>query len=205
MLLALLLGVIAFLRRRVDWGTGWMWPVPTLRTKDGATYEAVISDGVGTPRGELVHRGVDIMYRRRSLSDRPEYKPGTPDGTKMFFAPRSVIPIVAAKDGVIWSASKTPRGWSVVIDHGKPFASYYTHMVALSVAPHANGKNTLTGKPTPIKAGTVIGLMGSDPMDSAKLVHLHFSVAHSGVPESAAVDPADAMKTWPRPPTVITV
>lgn len=202
MLFALLIGALAFLKRTVNWGTGWMWPVPTLQTKDGARYEAVISDGVGSPRGDQLHRGVDIMYRRKSVNDRPEYKTGS---TRLFFAPPNMVPVVAAKDGVIWSAGKTPRGWSVVIDHGKPFATYYTHMVALAVAPHANGKNTLTGKPTRIKAGDVIGLMGADPMDKSKTVHLHFSVAHNGPPESAAVDPADEMKTWPRPPTVFEV
>lgn len=199
MLLALLVGLLAFLRRRVEWGAGWMWPLPNLRTKDGTEYEAVISDTVGSPRGDGVHRGVDIMYRRRSASDRPEYQPGTPNGTKVFFAPQGV-PVSAAKDGKIWSAYKTPRGWTVVIDHGQPFATYYTHLSALAVAPHANGKN-LAGKPTFVRAGDVIGLMGSDPMDKAKLIHLHFSVAHGGPPEKDAVDPEPEMHSWPRPAT----
>lgn len=201
LVIALLVGIIAFLRRRVEWGTGWMWPVPNLLTKDGILYKATITDEPGTPRGEDVHRGVDIMYERRSKADRPEFKPGTSSGTPKFFAPSNMVPVVAAKDGTIWSASKEPTGWTVVIDHGKPFATYYTHLVALAVAPHANGKNTATGKPTHVRAGDVIGVMGWSPRDAQKLTHLHFSVAHNGPPEGAAVDPSEAMRTWDRPPT----
>ncbi len=197
MLFGLIIAALAFLRRRIEWGTGWMWPVPTLRLKDGVTYSAVISDGVGSPRGELLHRGVDIMFRRRNKGDRPEYASGTVQGTPLFFAPQ-LTPIVAARDGKIWSAGKTPRGWSVVIDHGKPFATYYTHMAALAIAPHVSGKSIATGKPTFVRAGDVIGVMGGDPMDPRHLVHLHFSVAHNGPPESAAVDPQEAMQTWQR-------
>jgi hypothetical protein len=204
MLLALLVGALAFLRRKVEWGTGWMWPVPSFQAKDGTLYEAVISDGIGTPRPHGVHRGVDIMFRRRSRTDRPEYPDKSASGSPMHFAPPG-IPVVAARDGTIWSAGKTPRGWSVVINHGRPFATYYTHLVALAVAPHADGKSVGTGKVTHIRAGDVIGLMGADPMDASKLRHLHFSVAHDGPPESAAVDPADAMRTWSRPPTVFKV
>jgi murein DD-endopeptidase MepM/ murein hydrolase activator NlpD len=202
MFLLLLVGVLAFLRRRVEWGAGWVWPVPTLQTKDGVMYPAVISDGVGSPRGAGVHRGVDIMYKRRSQADRPEFRA---HGTRMFFAPTGMVPILAAHDGTIWSAGQTPRGWTVVLDHGKPFASYYTHMTALAVAPHARGKNTVTGEPTQVRAGDVIGLMGFDPMDKSQTTHLHFSVAHDGPPEQNAVDPADAMATWPRSATVFTL
>ncbi len=205
MLLALIVGAIALLRRRVEWGAGWVWPVPTLRMmSDGEIYPAVISDGVGSPRGAGIHRGVDIMYRRKILGGRGEYPPGTSSGSKMHFAP-PLVPILAARDGTIWSAARTARGWSVVIDHGKPFATYYTHLEALSVAPHANGRNTVTGKPTRVRAGDVIGVMGHDPLDPAKLRHLHFSVAHDGPPESHAVDPAEAMRTWQRTPKTFDV
>lgn len=200
MLLLLLVGVLAMLRRRVEWGDprSWMFPVPTLRTKDGTLYSAVISDGVGSPRGESVHRGVDIMYRRRTLADRPEFRA---HGTPHYFAPTGMVPIVAARDGVIWFAGNTPRGWTVVLDHGKPFATYYTHMTALAVAPHTRGK-TASGETTTVRAGDVIGLMGFDPMDKSQTTHLHFSVAYEGPPESHAVDPEAEMAKWPRPPKI---
>lgn len=190
---------LAFLRRRVEWGAGWVWPVPSFRAKDGTVYDAVISSGIGTPRGAGLHRGVDVMYRRRSRSDRPEYKPKTSDGSPMHFAP-PLTPVVAARDGVIWSASKTPRGWSVVIDHGKPFATYYTHLDHLAWPDaFANGRSVATGARKRVKAGDVIGSMGADPQDKAKLRHLHFAVWHGGT-DSHAVDPEPAMREWARVP-----
>lgn len=192
------LAALAFLRRKVDWGTGWVWPVPNIRTPDGVLYQAVISDGVGSPRGDQLHRGVDIMYARRSLVDRiADYPSGHKDahgftmGTPRFFAPE--VPIVAARDGTIWSAGNTPRGWTVVIDHGKPFATYYTHMSRLEFPDKHPGPGGVE-----VKAGDVIGWMGGDPMEKTHLRHLHFSVAHDGIPERDAVDPAPSMKTWPR-------
>lgn len=200
-MLLLLFGLLAFLRRKVEWGTGWVWPVPSIRTRDGSLYHAVISDGVGSSRGAgRIHRGVDIMFKRKSPADRPEFRSGTTDGTPLFFAPQ--VPIVAAREGTIWSAGKTPYGWSVVIDHGRPFATYYTHMVALSVAPHERGKSVINGQVTKVKAGDVIGVMGFSPTDAQKLRHLHFSVAYDGPPESHAVDPEEAMREWARPRTV---
>ena len=198
---------LASLRRRVDWGTGWMWPVPTLKTADGARYLAVITDGVGSPRGADLHHGVDIMYARRTPTDRPEYGRkavnGVVNGTPGFFAPRGT-PIVAARSGTVWSSGKTPRGGTVVIDHGKPFATYYTHMQLLAFPDHANGRRvnqadaTEPGPVTHVNAGDIIGWMGADPMDAGHLRHLHFEVWHNGTTDKA-VDPAPEMPHWSRP------
>lgn len=198
MLFGLVIGALAFLRRRVDWGSGWVWPVPTMRL-NGITYQPVISDGPGSPRSNgTIHRGVDIMYRRRSATDVPQYANGSASGSPWHFAPERT-PVLAAKDGKLWSAGLTPRGWSVVIDHGKPFATYYTHMDALNVPAAAGGKARASGKPVAVKAGDVIGWMGGDPLDGRRehLRHLHFAVWHNGTDENA-VDPSDAMKLWPR-------
>jgi murein DD-endopeptidase MepM/ murein hydrolase activator NlpD len=187
------------LRRRIEWPKeGWLWPVPGLKSYDGELYDAVISDGVGTARpGGQEHRGVDILYQRKGRTDRPEYKPGTSDGTSGFFAPRNT-PIIAARGGIVWSVSNTPRGWSVVLDHGKPWATYYTHLESSSLPEHRNGVS-VSGKVTAIKAGDIVGYMGADPMDPSHLRHLHFAVWNGGGEESA-VDPEDAMRTWPRAP-----
>lgn len=201
MLFALLLGALAFLQRRIAWGTGWVWPVPSYKSKDGITYPAVITDGIGTPRGPGIHKGVDVMFKRRARSDRPEFKAGTSDGTPLFFAPPGAL-VVAAKDGVVWFAGKTSRGYAVVIDHGKPFATFYTHLAApagVLAGDHASGRSALTGKPTHVKAGDVIGIMGFDPLDKQKLRHLHFEVWHGG-PSTHAVDPEPAMRAWSRVP-----
>lgn len=191
-----IIAALAFLRRRVDWGSGWLWPVPSMRL-DGVKYDAVISDAAGSPRpGGKLHHGVDIMYRRRTAEDALQYAPRTSDGSPMHFAPQGT-PIVAAKDGKIWSAGLTPTGWSVVIDHGRPFATYYTHMERINVPAAAAGRSSASGKVIPIRAGDVIGYMGWDPQDKRKLRHLHFAVWHNGTDENA-VDPSDAMRTWPR-------
>lgn len=200
MLFAAIAAALAFLRRKVDWGTGWVWPVPNLRTADGKLYEAVISDGVGSPRpGGALHRGVDIFYQRKSATDRREYKPGTAQGTPMFFMPGpGVIPVLAARDGKIWSSGLTERGWTIVIDHGKPFATYYTHMARSEFPDIASGVIKGTQVSVPVKAGDLIGWIGGDPLEKTHLNHLHFSVAHDGIPERDAVDPAPSMKTWTR-------
>lgn len=207
MLLFLALATLGSLRRRVTWGTGWVWPVPTLKMPDGKVYQAVITDGVGSPRGSGIHHGVDIMYQRRNAADRPEYGQkavnGTKNGTPRFFAPPRT-PIVAAKAGAIWSSAKTARGGTVVIDHGKPFATYYTHIELLAFPEHANGRRvnqadaTEPGPVTHVNAGDIIGWMGADPLDGERLRHLHFEVWHGGA-SNKAVDPAPEMAHWPRP------
>lgn len=202
-MLAFAFATLASLRRKVEWGSGWMWPVPTLKTADGIRYLAVISDGVGSPRGSQLHHGVDIMYARRDAKDRPEYtrKPvnGVVNGTPGFFAPRGT-PIVAARAGTIWSSGKTTRGGTVVIDHGKPFATYYTHMATLAFPDHhAGAPDSNPGATTHVNAGDIIGWMGADPMDAGHLRHLHFEVWHKGT-TNEAVDPAPEMAHWPRPP-----
>jgi murein DD-endopeptidase MepM/ murein hydrolase activator NlpD len=192
-----MVAALVLVRRRIDWGAGWVWPVPPMRTKDGVRYVPVITSRFGEPRpGGAIHRGVDIFYPRRNREDRPEYRAGTSQGSKNFFAPTGT-PILAAKDGLIWSAGKTPRGGTIVIDHGKPFATYYTHMTHVEFPDVVGGYVKGTKKRAPVKAGAVIGWMGFDPLDASKQNHLHFSVAFEGPPESAAIDPENAMRTWP--------
>ena len=136
------------------------------------------------------------MYRRKSIADRPEYRAGTSDGSTMYFAPPNT-PILAAKDGRVWSVQKTPRGWAVVIDHGKPWATFYQHLERVDLEPHAHGKSQ-SGIATTVKAGDMIGTMGFDPLDSAKLRHLHFAPWYEGHGDSAVVDPAGEIANWRR-------
>lgn len=189
-----LLGLAAVLsgkRSALPWGDGWMWPVPPARYPDGVTYAPVISQEYR----QASHAGVDIMYRRRTTQDRPEVPPG-PDGTPRYFAPPGT-PVVAARDGIVWSVDRSPRGWQVVIDHGKPWATYYQHLASVKLAPHAAGKPTAGGPPTVIRAGEQIGNMGGDPLDAPQhLRHLHFAVWFNGAGDAASVDPAGAMASW---------
>ena len=194
-----LLGVVLLTSRRrppvVDPGPGWLWPVPGIHA--GAVYyPPTVSDGIGTPRpGGRLHAGVDVMYRRKTVDDRPELPSGTAGGSPWHFAPADV-PVVAARAGKVWSVKATPRGIAVVLDHGKPWASFYQHLASTVLPEHAGGLNVATGKPTLLKQGDIIGAMGGDPLDDAKLRHLHFEIWRGGAGPGYEIDPAAAMRQW---------
>jgi len=196
LLAALALGVLLVGSVRLEWGDGWQWPLPAVRV-DGRTYPAVISDGLGSPRpGGRRHDGVDVDYQRSSRSDLvARYPPGTSSGTRGFFAPPGV-PVLAARDGRVWSCARTSRGIMVVIDHGAPWATLYQHLDSTTLSRHARGLDVATGSPTLVRRGDVLGTMGGDPMQGSRAFrHLHFETHHG----TKAVDPSSVMATWPRP------
>jgi Peptidase family M23 len=160
----------------------WVWPVPITRGR-----MPVVSSGWGSPRGDRQHEGVDIMFRR--VPSDP-YPVGSPNGSKLFVMPEDVL-AVAASEGKVWSAGRTPRGFSVVIDHGEHVkaATYYTHMDTLLVKPTARGRSGER-----VKAGQPLGIVGADPMDARHLKHLHFALWAGG--PSDAVDAEPLMKAW---------
>ncbi len=189
----LALGVLVFTRKRVTWGDGWMWPVPPI-VVGGVRFNPVISSGFGW-RGSQQHPGADIVFSRRTPQDLiAQYPSGTPNGGRGWFAPPGV-PIVAARAGKVWSVAKTSKGWAVVLDHSKPFTTFYTHMEGVALPLHASGKNVNTGTATHVEAGQVIGFMGWSPEDAERVRHLHFEVWHGGAADSA-VDAATAMREW---------
>lgn len=179
----------------IPWGAGWQWPVPDAVIA-GDRYPAVISNGFSSGP----HYGVDIMFRRKTLMDQAQYSPGSSNGSTSYFAPPGT-PIVAAKDARVWSVQKSPRGWSVVLDHGQPFATFYQHLERVDLELHVNGLPVGGKVPTHVKAGDMLGTMGADPLDGAHLRHLHFAVWYKGAGDNASVNPAGAMVTWKRPPT----
>ena len=158
----------------------WVWPVGVWMGR-----KPEISDGFqGTrrsPSGERRrHGGVDILYRR--IASDP-WKAGTTNASRHYVMPPHRAAL-AASDGRVWSASYTPRGWSVVIDHSpRKLATYYTHLSQLLVVP----KQT-------VRAGQPIGVIGADPLDPARLMHRHFEVWRGG--SADRFDPAPAMKAW---------
>ncbi len=98
--------------------------------------------------------------------------------------------VVAASDGVVWSAGQTSRGFAVVIDHGpRKVATFYTHLARLLVTPTSRAR---AGQR--VRAGEPIGIVGFDPMDGQRLKHLHFEVWLGG--PNDAVDPQALMRTW---------
>jgi murein DD-endopeptidase MepM/ murein hydrolase activator NlpD len=132
------------------------------------------------PSGEVVtHGGVDMMYRRRPGDP---WKAGTPNGTPNFVMPDHRAALAAA-DGVVWSAAKTARGGTIVIDHAPhKLATYYTHLSSLLV----------TAKQS-VSAGTPIGIIGADPLDGEHIMHLHLEVWRGG--EETRFDPQRVIET----------
>lgn len=163
----------------------WGWPVPRWEGR-----APVISDGFGSPRPEMRHMGVDLMFARIA-SDR--LAAGTPNGSKGYVMPDGWL-AVAAGDGILWSSGDTPRGFAVVIDHGT-VSTFYTHLDTLLV-PQVKppSKDISPAKVIPIKAGQPLGVIGADPQDRHRLKHLHFELWRGG-PQNA-IDPAPIMKSW---------
>jgi len=195
------LAALALLTRRrptdIEWDDGWVWPVPPMRPwKGGPVYNPEVSQEFRDPD----HLGVDIMYRRKGPADLVQsFRPGTPDGISKWFAPART-PIIAARAGRIWSAQRTERGYAVVVDHGKPFATFYQHLESLAMPLHSQGLNVNTGTASYVTVGQPLGIMGFDPTDPRRLRHLHFAVWYQGGGDDASVDCVNAMAKWPRVP-----
>lgn len=187
----LVLVVIMSNTQHVEWGTGWHWPVPDLDMPDGTRYPATVSQEL-----HAGHAGVDIDYHRRTSTDRPEYPAGSVNGTPRYFAVPGT-PVVAARAGQVWSVSKTPRGWSVVIDHGKPFCTFYQHLETVALPITRSGR-AVNGGITRVVAGQQLGTMGWDPTDAERFRHLHFAVWYRGAGDAASVDPQSNMPQWTR-------
>lgn len=173
----------------------WWWPYPTLDA-DAAQLAGVrpvplISDGVGPNKrrrsdGSLrAHEGVDLAYKRL----RAAASPILDGGSKWFLTPAGT-PVLAARAGRVWSAQRTSRGWRVVLDHGKPWATVYTHLASLAIPEVTrDNRNAVT-----VRGGELLGEAGADPRDAQGLRHLHFEVHRDGRP----MDPAPAMAQWRR-------
>jgi len=158
----------------------WVWPVGVWLGR-----KPEISDGFnGTRRSSsgatIRHGGVDLMYQRVAAD---HWAAGSANGSRNYVMPDHRAAL-AASDGLVWSASYTPRGWTVVIDHSpRKLATYYTHMSQLMVVP----KQT-------VRAGQPVGIIGGDPLDAAHLMHLHFEVWRGGATDR--FDPELLMKAW---------
>ena len=193
LIIALALALVVLGRRRNEpsgeWPSGWTWPVPDLVVK-GVRWPSEISQEY-RDTATHAHLGVDIMFR--SPSPPPTYS--VPNGVE--------VPIVAARAGTLWSVSLSPRGWQVVIDHGPPWATYYQHLSSIDpvlVAASAAGQTgeARSAAPLQLAAGQRLGVMGYDPLDGNRVVHLHFAVWYGGAGDSASIDPRKAMSKWPK-------
>jgi murein DD-endopeptidase MepM/ murein hydrolase activator NlpD len=169
----------------------WVWPLPAWNGR-----APTISDGFDSPRtGYPRHGGVDLMYRRIPTD---ALRVGSPNGSKAFVMPDGTKALAAA-DGVVWSALRTPQGFAVVIQHAQPFATFYTHLEQLLVAETARGVSNQR-----VRAGQPIGIVGASPLDAEHLKHLHFELWAGGAKDK--MDPALAMREWrvvAEPPTAL--
>ncbi len=124
----------------------WVFPVAKWNGR-----KASVSDGVGSPRPGGKHRGVDIMFVRKKGDP---FRAGTPNGSAGHVMPDG-IPVLAAGDGVVWSAGLTPNGHAVVIDHGPlKIATFYAHLEKLFVRETDRAKSQQR-----VKAGEPIGIV----------------------------------------------
>jgi murein DD-endopeptidase MepM/ murein hydrolase activator NlpD len=137
------------------------WPVPQWQGR-----APVISSGYSSQ-----HLGVDIMFAR--LPSDP-FAQDSPNGTKSYVMPDGWVAL-AASDGVLWSAHKTPRGYAVVIDHGHE-ATFYTHLETLFVPERLPQPHGPADQRIYIKAGQPLGVIGADPLDPEHIKHLHFEI-----------------------------
>lgn len=177
LLLAMVTGGRA-LKDAIPWGAGWVWPVPPWRTPQGVVLQPVVSQEWRATAP--AHFGVDVMYR---------------DAGGRYVAPPGA-PVLAARDGVVWSVDRSARGIEVVIDHGAPFATYYQHLSTTTLPIGTAHGKAPGGGVLHVRAGEPLGTMGADPLDPAHVRHLHFAVWYKGNGDGASVDPRLAMAEW---------
>lgn len=171
---------------------GACWPVPIWKgtapvISDGFKRHAVKDPKTGKQKSRQ-HLGVDIMFRNKAAQ-----KPKVPTVTAWHHMPSGEVPMLAMLAGTVWSAEKTPRGFTVKIDHGArygaPLVSYYTHMSKL-----------LVKKGDPVTAGSVLGYIGNDPMSENDPNHAHVELwdYSSGEDDRVhiAVDLGPYLKRW---------
>lgn len=182
--------------RRVPASDGqWSFPLPAWRG-----YAPTVSDGY-SPEETATHRshhGCDLMYRRKGATDAMWTMAkvgGMAYGTKLFFVPQHTY-ACAARDGVLWEVGTGPRGSFVVIDHGKPWATFYQHMSSVLFGALQRGAGAIK-----VKAGQPLGIVGGDPSTPQAIVHLHFEVWYQGG-ANAHVDPWPLIARAPLPTVV---
>lgn len=146
----------------------WVWPLAMWKGK-----RPVVTEPFGTQRsgpGGVRHRGVDLEYAEAAM----------PDGQA----------VLAAADGVVWSALPTPFGHAVVIDHAPlPYTTYYAHLEKLLVERAFRGDAKQR-----VRAGQAIGIVGHDLLDPGKRKHLHFELWRDT--PANAIDPEPFLRRW---------
>lgn len=181
------LGVLVVMAGGPEWGDLSLWsvPIPDLVIK-GVTFPAMVSQEFRGASDASAHLGVDLMYQRRSPLDWLALAFQGHNGNAKWFEPPTT-PVLAARDGVVYSVDTSARGVEIVLDHGPPWATYYQHVTA-----------PLVKKGDRVKAGQQIATAGYDPTDPEGLRHLHFACWYKGAGNAASVDPGSVITRWRR-------
>jgi murein DD-endopeptidase MepM/ murein hydrolase activator NlpD len=121
-----------------------------------------------------------------------EFKPGKHYGVDIV-GPEGAA-VCAARSGRLWSCTLSPRGWSIVLDHGASrWATFYQHIETPAFDTTPPGSSVRQ-----IEAGEALGTMGIDPLDPERVRHLHFECWYAGAGNKAAVDPQPEINSWRR-------
>lgn len=161
----------------------WTFPVPSWRGYAPTRSQEYRVDN---------HHGNDLMFRRKIGGADQMWPAGTKNGTARWFCPDSIY-ACAARDGTLWHVGEGGHGKFVVIDHGSPFATFYTHLSSLLFPTLTRGANSIR-----VTRGQPLGVIGYSPLDTRKLMHLHFEIWYKGGAGSH-VDPWPILATAPLP------
>lgn len=154
----------------------WVWPLPKLF----GTRRPVVSSGWGSDRGDHLHVGADIMYKRARPLDGPVLLPLPDHGSRDHELPEGTQ-VLAAGPGTVVDVATTGKGTHVVIDHGKGFKTFYQHLTGSYVE---DGDRVYAGEP--------IGEAGYSHEDHEMIRHLHFEMWFNGDP----FNPAPLLSTF---------
>lgn len=164
---------------------GWTWPME--RAPDGRA--PVVSDG-RHPKGDMRfrngvgHRGVDIMYRKRTTAPKGALLNHPWESRGFEVMPQTNA--LAAAPGRVTVAKWLATGYAVAMDHGFGVETAYHHLSALKCR---------VGDELP--GGATVGIVGCPPATvktggKPGLVHLHFDLLIGG----KFVDSEPYLKTW---------
>ena len=137
----------------------WIWPLPRL---DG------VAPCILESASELIPDDVELGYPVRSAA------PG-------------LVPVFAARDGVVIYAGTAANGSTIGIDHAGGWSTEYAGLVHVLTRPTDRFRQRRKER---VQAGDVIGHAPRSPL------RIRFSVSRWSGDDDVAVDPGTCMRAW---------